>query len=68
MAGGAPTTRGELSRLELGCGRLGLGGARLGLFSPAKNLEVGAKKNVTERHRKSIYNIILEIYKIKNFA
>ena len=26
------------------------------------------KKSLTERHRKSIYNIILEIYKIKKFA
>ena len=29
---------------------------------------INGKKSLTERHRKSTYNIILEIYKIKNFA
>ena len=30
--------------------------------------KIPGEKSLTERHRKSIYNIIFEIYKIKNFA
>ena len=36
--------------------------------TPSNNGDTAITKSLTERHRKSIYNIILEIYKMKNFA